>query len=114
MMHLGNIMMQRTTVNVPDGLLKQAREAALQRGCSLSELVAESLREEMARGSRSRSAPRAPGKKWITFRGTGIQPGVDLSSSGALLDRMEHGCEWVTLDRGFARFPGLRWRTPID
>ncbi len=27
---------------------------------------------------------------------------------------MEHGCEWVTLDRGFARFPGLRWRTPND
>lgn len=27
---------------------------------------------------------------------------------------MEQGCEWVTLDRGFARFPGLRWRTPFD
>lgn len=25
---------------------------------------------------------------------------------------IEHGCEWVTLDRDFARFPGLRWRTP--
>ena len=24
---------------------------------------------------------------------------------------IEWGCEWVTLDRGFARFPGLRWRT---
>lgn len=23
---------------------------------------------------------------------------------------IEHGCEWVTLDRDFARFPGLRWR----
>lgn len=27
---------------------------------------------------------------------------------------MEHGCEWITLDRGFARFPGLRWRHPLD
>ncbi len=25
---------------------------------------------------------------------------------------IEHGCEWVTLDRDYARFPGLRWRTP--
>lgn len=25
---------------------------------------------------------------------------------------IENGCEWVTLDRDYARFPGLRWRTP--
>jgi toxin-antitoxin system PIN domain toxin len=25
---------------------------------------------------------------------------------------IEHGCEWITLDRDFNRFPGLRWRTP--
>lgn len=27
---------------------------------------------------------------------------------------METGCEWVTLDRGFARFPGLRCVHPLD
>jgi len=27
---------------------------------------------------------------------------------------IESGCEWVTYDRGFARFPGLRWRRPLD
>jgi uncharacterized protein len=26
---------------------------------------------------------------------------------------IEHGCEWITLDRDFARFPGLRWATPV-
>jgi toxin-antitoxin system PIN domain toxin len=26
---------------------------------------------------------------------------------------IEHGCEWITLDRDYARFPGLRWRTPF-
>lgn len=26
---------------------------------------------------------------------------------------VEHGCEWVTTDRDFARFPGLRWRHPL-
>jgi toxin-antitoxin system PIN domain toxin len=25
---------------------------------------------------------------------------------------IEWGCEWITLDRDFARFPGLRWRPP--
>jgi hypothetical protein len=27
---------------------------------------------------------------------------------------IEYGCEWISLDRGFARFPGLRWRHPLD
>ncbi len=25
---------------------------------------------------------------------------------------IESGCEWITLDRDFARFPGLKWREP--
>jgi toxin-antitoxin system PIN domain toxin len=25
---------------------------------------------------------------------------------------IEWGCEWVTMDRDFARFPGLKWRVP--
>ena len=25
---------------------------------------------------------------------------------------IEHGCEWVTLDRDYARFPGLKWSVP--
>jgi len=27
---------------------------------------------------------------------------------------IEHGCEWVSFDRDFARFPDLRWRHPLD
>ena len=27
---------------------------------------------------------------------------------------LETGCEWVTTDRDYARFPGLRWRHPLD
>lgn len=26
---------------------------------------------------------------------------------------IESGCEWITLDRDYARFPGLRWRVPV-
>lgn len=25
---------------------------------------------------------------------------------------IESGCEWITFDRDFGRFPGLRWRAP--
>lgn len=27
---------------------------------------------------------------------------------------IEHGCEWVSFDRDFAKFPDLRWRHPLD
>lgn len=26
---------------------------------------------------------------------------------------IESGCEWITTDRDYARFPGLRWREPL-
>jgi len=26
---------------------------------------------------------------------------------------IESGCEWVTTDRDYSRFPGLRWRSPL-
>jgi predicted nucleic acid-binding protein len=27
---------------------------------------------------------------------------------------IESGCEWITYDRDYARFSGLRWRLPVD
>jgi toxin-antitoxin system PIN domain toxin len=27
---------------------------------------------------------------------------------------IESGCEWISFDRDFARFPGLNWRSPTD
>lgn len=27
---------------------------------------------------------------------------------------MEYGLEWITMDRGFGRYPGLRWSCPIS
>jgi toxin-antitoxin system PIN domain toxin len=26
---------------------------------------------------------------------------------------IESGCEWITTDRDFSRFPGLKWRSPV-
>jgi hypothetical protein len=27
---------------------------------------------------------------------------------------IEHGCEWITTDHDFRRFPGLKWRHPLQ
>ena len=62
---------------------------------------------------------------------TVVQPGerhwdifVDLCAKGGATGNlvqdawfaalaMESGCEWVTTDRDYSRFPGLRWRPPF-
>ncbi len=27
---------------------------------------------------------------------------------------IEHDCDWISLDRGFARYPGLKFRSPLE
>ncbi len=58
----------------------------------------------------------APGSgHWEIFmdlaRRSALQ-GAALSDAYFAAIAVEHGCEWVTLDRDFARFPGLRWSFP--
>ena len=36
---------------------------------------------------------------------------ADAYHAAAAIDA---GCEWITTDRDFARFPGLRWRHPLQ
>ncbi|HZZ88569.1 MAG TPA: type II toxin-antitoxin system VapC family toxin [Caulobacteraceae bacterium] len=38
--------------------------------------------------------------------------GPDVTDAWYAALAIEHGCEWITMDRDFARFPGLRWRMP--
>ena len=38
--------------------------------------------------------------------------GPDVTDAWFAALAIEWGCEWVTLDRGFARFPGLKWSVP--
>jgi hypothetical protein len=77
----------RTTVSIQDSLLQRAKEASLQRGCSLSEVVGDALR--MALTSQPKSRRTDPTRRLKTFRGSGLQPGVDLTSSGGLIELME-------------------------
>ena len=60
----------------------------------------------------------APGSRhWQIF--TGLCQ--SLSASGNLVPdawfaalAIESACEWITTDRSFERFPGLRWRHPLS
>jgi len=38
--------------------------------------------------------------------------GSDVTDAWYAALAIEHGCEWITLDRDFARFPGLKWSAP--
>lgn len=67
---------------------------------------------------RAKSANISPGPRhWDIFiqlcRTTGAK-GNDVPDAYLAALAIEHGFEWITTDRGFARFPGLRWRHPLD
>ena len=75
----------RTTIHLPDDLLAQAKRTALESGTTLTGVIEEALRERLAR----REAPAAGPVELTTFGGSGLQPGVDLDDSAALLELME-------------------------
>lgn len=75
----------RTTLDINDRLMAEAKSLAARRGLSLKALVEEALRERLhARGDNPRAAVLLP-----TYSGDGLQPGVDLSDSAALLEAMD-------------------------
>lgn len=78
--------MMRTTVRLDERLLAEAKKAALDSGRTLTAVLEDALRESLAR--RQNSAGRKP-IRLKTFRGSGVQPGIDLNDSAALLDAME-------------------------
>lgn len=68
--------------------------------------------------SRPNAVSVSPGSRhWGIFtdlcRRTGIKGGLVPDAYFAAL-AIEHGCEWASADRDYARFPGLRWRHPFD
>lgn len=76
----------RTTVNIHDELLRKAKEVALKQNGTLGSVIEQALRESLSRKSRivRRKRTHLP-----TFRGQGVQAGVDLDSTAGLLDTME-------------------------
>jgi hypothetical protein len=81
----------RTTIRLPDDLLREAKKRAAERGTTLARLFEDALREALLR-ERGAAAARPP-VALVTVRGRGTQPGVDLEDSAALLELMESGEE---------------------
>jgi hypothetical protein len=76
----------RTTINLDDQLLKEAKAAAAAADRSLSELIEEALRERLGRRQAQQRRKRV---SLPTFRGQGVRPGIDLKDWGSVLDVMD-------------------------
>lgn len=75
----------RTTVTIDENLYRRAKSQAARTGRSVSQLIEDALREALRPSHRQkRELPPLP-----TFGGSGLLPGVDLSSNAALRDRMD-------------------------
>lgn len=75
----------RTTIRLDDSLLRRAKAAAAASGRSLNDLIEDAIRAALA----PRPAGRVSDSEMPTYRGRGLQPGVDLDDSAALLSLME-------------------------
>jgi len=70
----------KTTVEISDPLMREARKAAEREGRTLRSLLEEGLREVLAGRERKRKFRLRDG----SFKGKGVQPGVDLSDWEAI------------------------------
>ena len=76
----------QTTLRLDGRLLGEAKRAALARGESLNTFIVSLLQSKLS--GAAKPASRRP-TRLITFRGRGLQPGVNLDDNSALLDHME-------------------------
>jgi hypothetical protein len=76
----------RTTINVDDQLLMQAKAQAAASGVTLAQLIEDALRESLIRRENVENRERV---RMITMKGTGTRPGIDLDTSQSLLEIME-------------------------
>lgn len=76
----------RTTVYLPDDLLKKAKRQAAESRCTLTAVIEDALREAFARRIQK---VRGKPVHLTTFGGGGLQPGVDLDDTASLIDLME-------------------------
>ena len=75
----------RTTIRIDDNLLTEVKKRAAETHTSITAVIEKALRELFQKKSMA-SVRRVRLK---TFKGQGLQEGVDLDHSGSLLDLME-------------------------
>lgn len=77
----------RTTIRLDEHLLRRAKQLAARTGRTLTAVIEDALRHELAaldqrrRGSKDVTLP--------TFDGGGLRPGVNLDSNSELLELMD-------------------------
>jgi len=76
----------RTTIRIDSELLAEAKKLAAESRKSLTAVIEDGLREIL---SRKKHKGQIKPLKLTTLKGKGVQPGVDLDDSAALLDLME-------------------------
>ena len=75
-------MVERTTVRLPDDLVRRAKHKAAAEGLTLTSLIEEGLRRVL-----HERPPTRPGKRIlpkVSKAGGGLKPGIDLSETAAL------------------------------
>ena len=83
----------RTTVSIHDELLASAKLRARERGKTLSELVEDGLRRELAVDYQAAERVPLP----VFKGGNGLRPGVDITSSRALHEFLDEGVPFEKL-----------------
>jgi len=76
----------RTTIRLDEHLLAEAKTRAADTGRTLTAVIEDALRASLARKPAAGTRRRT---RLTTVKGDGLQPGVDLDDTAALIDRME-------------------------
>ncbi len=75
-------MAERTTVRLPDDLVRRAKRKALAEGRSLTALIEDGLRRVLA--DRAPAAPTKRGLPPVSSARGGLMPAVDLDNAAAM------------------------------
>lgn len=70
----------RTTIRIDDELYRSVRERALRSGRTVGEVIEDAVRRALQHEGQGQEAPGS----LPTFKGSGLAPGVDLSSNSAV------------------------------
>src|SRR5438034_1288223 len=104
----------RTTVRLSADLLRRAKKKAVEEGRTLTSLLEEGLKTALL--EQPQCMLIQPGARhWRIFAELCVAAdarGNLASDAWHAALALEAGCEWITLDRDYARFPGLKWSLP--
>ena len=81
------LLCMRTTVDISDDLMVELKRAAAETRRSLKDLIEDAIRSSLAQRRTPRSGANGP--RVLTFKGRGVQTGVNLDSTRDLLDLMD-------------------------